>query len=40
MFGTPQGDAGGPLLTGWLAAVASLSADLLGLAVVIALAAW
>ncbi|MGW6931397.1 MFS transporter [Lentzea sp. NPDC054927] len=38
--GRELGDAGGPLLTGGLAAVASLPVGLLGLAVVIALTAW
>lgn len=38
--GRELGDAGGPLVTGGLAAVASLPVGLLGLAVVIALTAW
>lgn len=38
--GRELGDAGGPLLTGGLAAVASLPVGLLGLAAVIALTAW
>jgi len=38
--GRELGDAGGPLIVGGLAAVASLPVGLLGLAVVIALTAW
>ncbi|RAS65785.1 putative MFS family arabinose efflux permease [Lentzea atacamensis] len=38
--GRELGDAGGPLLVGGLASLASLPAGLLGLAVVIALTAW